>query len=184
MALYDVIGLNYAALRRPDARIASAIHAALGDAASVVNVGAGAGSYEPTDRMVLAVEPSEVMIRQRPADAAPCLQGWAETLSLGTDSVDVALGILTFHHWTDQVRGLAEMARVVKPGGRIVTVNHFAVEGGLRGAFEKWLAKFGKRLGWHPDFRLERLMGRSDLRLIERRTMAPGIYTLLVFERL
>jgi SAM-dependent methyltransferase len=114
MALYDSIGLNYAELRRPDPRIAAVIHAALGDAASVVNVGAGTGSYEPTDRTVLAIEPSEVMIRQRPADAAPCLQGWAEAVPLGAASVDAALGVLTVHHWTDIERGLAEMARVAR----------------------------------------------------------------------
>lgn len=114
MAVYDSIGRNYADLRRPDPRITAVIHAALGDAASVVNVGAGTGSYEPTDRTVLAVEPSEVMIRQRPAGAAPCLQGWAEALPLETGSVDAALGVLTVHHWTDIEQGLAEMARVAR----------------------------------------------------------------------
>jgi SAM-dependent methyltransferase len=114
MALYNRIGRNYAELRRPDPRIAAVVHAALGDAASVVNVGAGAGSYEPMDRSVLAIEPSEVMIRQRPAGAAPCLQGWAEALPLETDSVDAAMGLLTVHHWSDVERGLAEMARVAR----------------------------------------------------------------------
>jgi SAM-dependent methyltransferase len=114
VARYDSIGRNYADLRRPDPRIAAVIHAALGDAASVVNVGAGCGSYEPTDRTVLAVEPSEVMIRQRPAGAAPCLQGWAEALPLETGSVDAALGVLTVHHWTDLAQGFAEMARVAR----------------------------------------------------------------------
>jgi len=72
--LYDTIGVGYRALRRPDPRIAAAIVNALGPAASVVNVGAGAGSYEPTDRRVIAVEPSREMIRQRPAGAAPVVQ--------------------------------------------------------------------------------------------------------------
>jgi SAM-dependent methyltransferase len=114
VALYDCIGSNYAGLRRPDPRIASALHAALGDAVSVVNVGAGTGSYEPTDRAVVAVEPSALMIRQRPAGAAPCLQGCAEALPLATGSVDAAMGLLTLHHWTDVERGLAEMARVAR----------------------------------------------------------------------
>lgn len=114
MALYDSIGLNYAELRRPDPRIAAIIHAALGDALSVVNVGAGTGSYEPVDREVLAVEPSEVMIRQRPPDAAPCLQGSAEALPLETGSVDAALGVLTVHHWKDIAQGLAEMVRAAR----------------------------------------------------------------------
>lgn len=114
MALYDSIGRNYARFRQPDRRIAAAIDAALGDCASVVNVGAGAGSYEPRNRSVLAVEPSDVMIRQRPRDAAPCLQGSAEALPLETKSVDAAMAVLSAHHWTDLARGLREMARVAR----------------------------------------------------------------------
>jgi SAM-dependent methyltransferase len=118
MALYDNIGRGYAAYRQPDARIAAAINAALGDAASVVNVGAGAGSYEPTGRDVIAVEPSDVMIRQRPAGAARCVQGSAEALPLDAGTVDAAMAILSVHHWPDLERGLREMARVAR--GRIV----------------------------------------------------------------
>jgi SAM-dependent methyltransferase len=114
MALYDAIGHGYAALRRPDPRIASAVDAALGDAVSVVNVGAGAGSYEPAGRTVIAVEPSEVMIRQRPAGAAPCLRGSAEALPLETACVDAAMAVLSAHHWPDLERGLLEMARVAR----------------------------------------------------------------------
>src|SRR5947209_8561263 len=91
MALYDNIGRNYPEFRRPDQRIASAIEAALGDAKSVVNIGAGTGSYEPVGRTVIAVEPSEVMIRQRPPGAAPCQQGSAEALPLETASFDAAM---------------------------------------------------------------------------------------------
>ena len=114
MALYDTIGGKYAQSRRPDPRIASVIEEALGDATSVVNVGAGTGAYEPLDRMVIAVEPSEVMIRQRPPEAAPCLQGSAEALPLETASVDAAMAVLSAHHWTDLERGLSEMARVAR----------------------------------------------------------------------
>jgi SAM-dependent methyltransferase len=121
MALYDSIGRNYAQFRRPDQRIASAIDAALGDATSVVNIGAGAGSYEPAGRTVLAVEPSEVMIRQRPTGAAPCLQGSAEALPLETASVDAAMAVLTIHHWTDVERGLREMARVARKRAVLLT---------------------------------------------------------------
>ncbi len=121
MALYDSIGRGYAALRRPDPRIASAIDAALGDAVSVVNIGAGAGSYEPSDRSVLAVEPSELMIRQRPAWAAPCLRGSAEALPLETGSVDAAMAILSAHHWTDLERGFGEMARVARKRAVLLT---------------------------------------------------------------
>lgn len=114
MTLYDTIGRGYAARRREDARIAAAIWAALGDAASVVNVGAGTGSYEPGDREVLAVEPSEVMIAQRPAGAARCVRGAAETLPVATGTADAAMAILSVHHWTDVERGLREMARVAR----------------------------------------------------------------------
>jgi SAM-dependent methyltransferase len=121
MALYDGIGRNYAAFRRPDQRIASAIDAMLGDAATVVNVGAGTGSYEPLGRAVLAVEPSEVMIRQRPLEAAPCLRGSAEALPLEAASVDAAMAVLTIHHWADIERGLSEMARVARKRAVLLT---------------------------------------------------------------
>lgn len=122
MALYDTIGRGYAALRRPDERIAAAIESALGDAASVVNVGAGAGSYEPRwgqgrgggGRSVIGVEPSAVMIAQRPAGAAPCVQGSAEALPLETASVDAAMTVLSMHHWKNLEQGLSEMARVAR----------------------------------------------------------------------
>lgn len=121
MTLYDGIGRTYAQFRRPDPRIASAIEAALGDATSVVNIGAGAGSYEPLDRTVIAVEPSEVMIRQRPPGAAPCLQGSAEALPLETKSVDAAMAVLSAHHWTDLERGFSEMARVARERAVLLT---------------------------------------------------------------
>src|SRR5262245_14252430 len=104
MALYDRIGRGYAALRRADRRIASAIHAPLGDAASVANIGAVTGSYEPPGRTMVAVEPSEVMIRQRPARAMACLRGRAEALPLKTACVDAAMAVLSVHHWTDVER--------------------------------------------------------------------------------
>lgn len=121
MTLYDSIGRDYATFRRPDGRIASAIEAALGDAASVANIGAGAGSYEPLDRTVIAIEPSEVMIRQRPAWAAPCRRGTAEALPLGTASVDAAMAVLSAHHWKDLERGLGEMARVARKRAVLLT---------------------------------------------------------------
>lgn len=122
MALYDRIGRSYARFRQPDLRIAAAIEMALGDAVSVVNVGAGSGSYEPGTTMqqgsmrweVTAVEPSEVMIRQRPAGAAACVQASAESLPLESNSVDAAMSVLSMHHWSDQERGLREMARVAR----------------------------------------------------------------------
>ena len=112
MALYDTIGNNYASFRRPDPRIAEAIDRALGDAVSVANIGAGAGSYEPVSKKVIAVEPSEVMIRQRSRSAAACLLGSADAIPLEDGSVDAAMAILTIHHWPDLARGLRELARV------------------------------------------------------------------------
>jgi ubiquinone/menaquinone biosynthesis C-methylase UbiE len=111
---YDHIGLSYAEHRRADPRIAARIRAALGDARSVVNVGAGSGSYEPGDCETIAVEPSPVMIAQRPTDAAPAVGGVAEALPLEDKSVDAALGVLTIHHWDDLGAGIAEMRRVTR----------------------------------------------------------------------
>ena len=111
-ALYDSIGVGYAAARREDPRWRSAILDALAGAGSVINVGAGAGSYEPDDRPVLAVEPSAEMRAQRPAGAARCVAGVAEQLPAADQEFAAAMGVLTVHHWTDWRRGLAEMRRV------------------------------------------------------------------------
>jgi SAM-dependent methyltransferase len=112
--LYDRIGPGYTTTRRADPRLAAAIHAALGDARTVVNVGAGAGSYEPAGRDVLAVEPSEAMIAQRPAGAAPVVRAHAEALPFADDSFDAALAVLTDHHWADRCAGLRELRRVAR----------------------------------------------------------------------
>jgi SAM-dependent methyltransferase len=112
--VYDRIGSRYATTRRPDPRIAAAIAAALGDARTVVNVGAGAGAYEPADRTVVAVEPSWTMIAQRPPRAAPCTQGAAEQLPFRDRSLDASLGVLTTHHWADRAAGLGELRRVAR----------------------------------------------------------------------
>jgi SAM-dependent methyltransferase len=111
---YDRIGVTYSEFRQPDPRIEVAIWNALGDACSVVNVGAGSGSYEPRDRDVIGVEPSPVMIAQRPAGTAPAIEGVAEALPLEDKSVDAAMGVLTIHHWDDADAGLAEMRRVAR----------------------------------------------------------------------
>lgn len=111
---YEVHGRTYARHRRPDPRIASRIHAALGDARTVVNVGAGTGSYEPADRWVLAVEPSATMRGQRPPGAAPAIDGRAEALPLDDDAVDAAMACVTIHHWQDVAAGLAELRRVAR----------------------------------------------------------------------
>jgi SAM-dependent methyltransferase len=110
--LYDKIGPGYRNYRRPEPRLAAAIWRALGRADSVVNVGAGAGSYEPTDRFVVAVEPSLTMIRQRRSGSAPVVQASATYLPFRDASFAAALAILTMHHWPDQARGLDELRRV------------------------------------------------------------------------
>ncbi|MGN6474213.1 MAG: class I SAM-dependent methyltransferase [Mycobacteriales bacterium] len=115
--LYDAIGTTYTVTRRTDARIAAQIWAALGDARSIVNVGAGTGSYEPADRRVVAVEPSAVMRSQRQPGAAPCIGATAEALPFSDQSFDAAMAIATIHHWRDPIAGLREMRRVA---GRVV----------------------------------------------------------------
>ena len=121
-AQYDTIGLRYAELRRPDPRIAGPIHAALGDARRVVNVGAGAGSYEPEGRVVTAVEPSAEMIAQRPPSGAVVVRGSAEALPFEDGASDAAMAVLTVHHWTDKPKGMAEMRRVAR--GPVVVLTY------------------------------------------------------------
>jgi SAM-dependent methyltransferase len=113
-ARYDTIGRGYARGRRPDPRIAARLTAALGDAQSVLNVGAGAGSYEPRGRQVIAVEPSTVMLAQRPPGAARAVRARAEALPFPDRSFDAAMAVLTLHHWSDLAGGLAECTRVAR----------------------------------------------------------------------
>ena len=113
-AIYDTIGRSYARQRRADPRIAARLMSALGDARSVLNVGAGAGSYEPLDRSVVAVEPSAVMLAQRPRNAAPAVQARAEALPFSNRAFDAVMGVLTLHHWGDRAGGMAECARVAR----------------------------------------------------------------------
>lgn len=111
---YEQRGVGYARHRREDPRIAARIHAALGDAETVLNVGAGAGSYEPRDRWVLAVEPSAAMRAQRPPGAPPAIDARAEVLPLDDDAVAAAMASVTIHHWEPREAGLAEMRRVAR----------------------------------------------------------------------
>ncbi len=113
-AIYDTIGINYSDLRKPDPRIGTVIWSALGAAKTVLNVGAGAGAYEPADRQLTAVEPSEKMIRQRKPSAATVIQGHAEDLPFDDNSFDAAMAINTVHHWSDKSKGLREMRRVTR----------------------------------------------------------------------
>jgi SAM-dependent methyltransferase len=121
--VYDRIGLDYSEVRRADPRFEAALWAALGGAQTVLNIGAGAGSYEPRDREVIAVEPSPVMIAQRPANAAPAIQGVVEALPLEDESVDATMGVFTMQHWGDVDRGLAEILRVTRERVVFITLD-------------------------------------------------------------
>ena len=160
MALYDRIGRTYAETRRPDPRIDAAIRRALGGATSVVNVGAGAGSYEPP-QTVLAVEPSAVMIAQRPAGLAPAVQAAAEAIPLEDGAVDAALAVLTIHHWPDLERGFAEMRRVAR---RIVVLTW---DPGM--AREFWLSA-----AYLPDDAVEWDVARCPTLETVARLIGPG----------
>jgi SAM-dependent methyltransferase len=113
-AVYDTIGARYSSYRRPDPRIARAVYTELGQASNIVNLGAGVGSYEPRDRDLVAVEPSGLMISQRPRGAPPVVQACAEFIPFRDGAFDVAMAILSIHHWSDIERGLLEARRVAK----------------------------------------------------------------------
>ncbi len=134
--LYDTIGATYAVTRRTEPRIAARVWAALGDARTVLNVGAGTGSYEPPDRDVTAVEPSAVMRAQRPAGAAPCVAAVAENLPFADQSFDAAMAFSTTHHWKDPIAGLREMRRVAR---RVVVFTFDASDAGWHRRF--WLTR-------------------------------------------
>jgi SAM-dependent methyltransferase len=126
---YDRIGGTYAATRRPDPRIAARLGAALGDARTVVNVGAGAGAYEPRDREVTAVEPSAVMLAQRPPGSAPAVQASAEALPFADRSFDAAMASFTMHHWRDWRAGIAELRRVARDRIVVLTFDADWIDG-------------------------------------------------------
>ncbi len=158
---YERIGGTYAATRRTDPRIAAQIWRALGDARSVLNVGAGTGSYEPPHLDVLAVEPSEVMAAQRPPDAPPVLIASAESLPLPDDSRDAAMAIITIHHWSDVDAGIAEMRRVARDRVVILTFDTWITT-------DSWIREYAPRIReFDRDFpsleQLDRLMGGARL---------------------
>ena len=140
--LYDTIGAAYTVTRRTEPRIAAQVWAALGDARTVLNVGAGTGSYEPPDRDVTAVEPSAVMRAQRPAGSAPCVAAAAESLPFEDQSFDAAMAFSTVHHWQDPIAGLREMRRVAR---RVVVFTYDASNTG-------WLQRFWLTRDYLPEF--------------------------------
>lgn len=158
--LYESIGSAYPATRRTEPRIAARIREALGDARTVLNVGAGTGSYEPTDREVTAVEPSAVMRAQRPAGAAPCVAASAERLPFPDRSFDAAMAVSTVHHWADPVAGLREMRRVAR---RVVVFTYDASTPGWPERFwltRDYLPEFaGLLTGWPSPADMARAIG-------------------------
>jgi SAM-dependent methyltransferase len=150
--LYDTIGATYTVTRRTEPRIAAQVWAALGEARTVLNVGAGTGSYEPAGRDVTAVEPSALMRAQRPAGAAPCVAAAAERLPFEDQSFDAAMAFATIHHWADPIAGLREMRRVAR---RVVVFTHDTTDA-------EWLDRFWLTRDYLPEV-AEFLVGRPSL---------------------
>jgi SAM-dependent methyltransferase len=127
-ANYGAIGRDYARYRQPEPRIAAMVHAALGASRTVLNVGAGAGSYEPTDREVTAVEPSSAMRAQRPTTLSAAVDAVAEKLPFPDRHFDAAMAIFSVHQWSDLAAGLAEMRRVTRGTVVILTCDPLRVQ--------------------------------------------------------
>ena len=136
---YDALGAGYTRHRRPDPSIAALVTRALGDSRTVINVGAGAGSYEPADRYVAAVEPSAQMRALRPPGFAPAIDAVAEHLPFDDDAFDGAMAMITVHQWPDQERGLRELRRVARGPVVVLTFDRDALD-----AF--WLAEYAPEL--------------------------------------
>jgi SAM-dependent methyltransferase len=136
---YEARGSGYAVQRRTDPRIAALVQGALGDAATVVNVGAGAGSYGPEDRDVTAVEPSASMRGQRPAQLAPAVDAVAGDLPFADDSFDAAMATITIHQWPDPDQGLRELRRVSRGPVVVLTFDGDALQ-------KFWLAEYAPAL--------------------------------------
>jgi len=151
--LYDSIGATYTATRSTDPRIAAQLWSALGDSRTVLNVGAGTGSYEPPDREVTAVEPSTVMRTQRPAGAARCVAATAESLPFEDKSFDAAMAFATVHHWQDRVGGVQEMQRVAR---RVVVFTCETTE-------EAWRRRFWLTRDYLPEVAASRVGLASEL---------------------
>jgi SAM-dependent methyltransferase len=166
--LYDTIGATYTVTRRTEPRIAALVWAALGDARTVLNVGAGTGSYEPSDRDVTAVEPSALMRAQRPAGAAPCVAAAAESLPFEDQSFDAAMAFATIHHWQDPIAGLREMRRVAH---RVVVFTHDTSDTG-------WLHRFWLTRDYLPEA-AELVVGRPSVTELAR-TIGARVEPVLI----
>jgi hypothetical protein len=172
--LYDAIGATYTVTRRTEPRIAAQVWAALGDARTVLNVGAGTGSYEPPGRDVTAVEPSAVMRAQRPAGAAPCVAATAESLPFEDQSFDAAMAFSTIDHWQDPIAGLREMRRVSR---RVVAFTYDASDPGLFWLNRDYLPEFAGLWAGQPSLtELARAIGARTEPVLVPWDCADGFY--------
>ncbi len=175
VARYDRIGTGYALTRREDPHISSAIRSALGDARSVVNVGAGAGSYEPDDRYVIAVEPSDVMAAQRPSTIPPALRASAADLPLRDNGADAAMAVLTIHHWDDELeRGILELRRVARETVVILTYDPLVSgEMWLMSDYLPEVAELDRRIFPAPELLARWLGSRTRIDVVPIRRDTP-----------
>jgi SAM-dependent methyltransferase len=172
--LYDTIGATYTVTRRTEPRIATQVWAALGDAQTVLNVGAGTGSYEPSDRDVTAVEPSAVMRSQRTAGAALCVAAIAESLPFQDQSFDAAMAFATIDHWQDPIAGLREMRRVAR---RVVAFTYDASDPGLFWLNRDYLPEFAGLWAGRPSLtELARSIGARTEPVLVPWDCADGFY--------
>lgn len=165
-------------------------------AGEVLEVGVGTGLSLPRykrDHRITGIDLSPDMLaraekrveEKRLGNVAALAEMDAGDLRFPDAHFDIAVAMFVMTVVPDPQKVLAEMVRVVRPGGRVVVVNHFSIERGPRAAVERWLSRYAKKLGWHPEFDRSIMLGRSDLRLVSERSLFPiGIYTLLEFERL
>jgi hypothetical protein len=160
---YNTLRHGYTAIRQPDPRIAAYVHQALGDARTVLNVGAGAGSSEPDDRYVVAVEPSAAMRAQRPSHRVPAIDAIAESLPFDHNSFDAAMAMSTVHQWSDMRKGLAELRRVARGPVVILTFDPAVAENFWLTSYVPELSQAEKRR--HPPMHIVQaaLGGVSDV---------------------
>ena len=172
---YERLGHGYAARRREDPHLAARVQAALGGARTVVNVGAGTGSYEPRDRHVVAIEPSDVMVAQRPPGLAPAIRASAGDLPLRDRSVDAAMAVLTIHHWDDeQERGVRELRRVAREAIVIVTFDaEVSSSSWLVADYLPELAELDRRIFPPPGLIAEWLGGTTRIEVVETPRDSP-----------
>lgn len=163
-APYDKLGAGHTATRRPDPRIAAQIHQALGDAHSIANVGAGAGTYEPCDRVVLPIATSQRRIALRAPELEPAIIGHAESLPLPSGSVDAAMALLTLHQWADWQVGVQELRRVARKRVVILTFDRSYIE--RFWLLRDYLPTFGRLLcARFPGIEQQRVAAGEEVRI-------------------